>query len=168
MRATTAIVSGLLLCASFVTSAAPLRVFIAGDSTSATYPEWRRPMTGWGQVLGTFFDENVEVVNRAVNGRSTKSYIDEGRLDALAAELRRGDVLLVQFGHNDEKLEDPARYTDPRVEFRDNLRRMLAVARAAGAEPVLVTPVARRRFSWGDVADTHGDWAEAVRDVART
>ncbi len=168
MRATTAIVSGLLLCASFVTSAAPMRVFIAGDSTSATYPEWRRPTTGWGQVLGTFFDDNVEVVNRAVNGRSTKSYIDEGRLDALAAELRRGDVLLVQFGHNDEKLEDPARYTDPRVEFRDNLRRMLAVARAAGAEPVLVTPVARRRFSWGDVADTHGDWAEAVRDVART
>ncbi|HET7845101.1 MAG TPA: GDSL-type esterase/lipase family protein [Xanthomonadales bacterium] len=165
MRATRAIVIGLLAFASGAHAAT--RVFVAGDSTASAYPAERRPRTGWGEVLGTFFDDSVEVVNRATSGRSTRSWIDEGRLDAIAAELARGDVLLIQFGHNDEKQDDPARYTDPRSAFRDNLRRMVAVARQGGAEPVLVTPVARRRFAEGDVVDSHGAWSTAVRDVAR-
>ena len=166
MRSMLAVVLAVVLIAPGAACAAPKRLFIAGDSTASAYPEERRPRTGWGEVLGTFFDGGVEVVNRATSGRSTRSYIDEGRLDALAAELRPGDMLLIQFGHNDEKREDPARFTDPQTTFPANLRTMINVARGAGAEPVLITPVARRRFAGDEVVDTHGQWAEMVRYVA--
>jgi lysophospholipase L1-like esterase/mannose-6-phosphate isomerase-like protein (cupin superfamily) len=162
------IVAGLLLLLAAPTpavSAAVERLVIAGDSTASAYPASRHPRTGWGQVLGEFLDLPVE--NRAISGRSTRSYADEGHLAALGETLRAGDLLLIQFGHNDQKAEDPRRYADPQHDFPQGLRRFLALARERGAVPVLLTPVARREFdAEGRVRDTHGDWAAAARRVA--
>lgn len=163
------IVGGLLLVCFLAPAplhaAAVERLVIAGDSTASSYPPARHPRTGWGQVLGEFLDLPVE--NRAISGRSTRSYADEGHLAALGETLRSGDLLLIQFGHNDQKADDPRRYAEPRHDFPAGLRRMLALARERGATPVLLTPVARREFdAEGRVRDTHGDWAAAVRRLA--
>lgn len=144
-------------------------VFLVGDSTMADKPDpAHNPERGWGQLLPRFLDGGVAVRNVAVNGRSTKSFIDEGRWAAVLAELRRGDVVLVQFGHNDEKREDPARYTDPHTGYRRNLARFVAEARERGAAVVLLTPIVRRHFDAGHaLVDTHGDYPGVVREVAR-
>jgi DNA sulfur modification protein DndE len=148
------------------TCAAP-RVFLAGDSTMASKPA-DSPERGWGMALGAFFADAVAVDNRAMNGRSTKSFIDEGRWEKLAADLRAGDFVIVQFAHNDEKREDPKRYADPATTFRANLRRFIAETRAKGATPLLATPVCRRKFDTaGQLTPTHGAYPDAVRAVAR-
>ncbi|MBI5689212.1 MAG: rhamnogalacturonan acetylesterase [Verrucomicrobia bacterium] len=143
------------------------RLLLAGDSTMANKP-LDLPERGWGMALGAFFVDGVEVRNHAMNGRSTKSFIDEGRWDKLLAEVRAGDFVILQFAHNDEKKEDPKRYTDPATTFRDNLRRFIADVRGRSATPILATPVCRRRFdAGGQLLPTHGDYPDAVRAVAR-
>lgn len=144
----------------------PPRVFIAGDSTASAYPPERAPRQGWGQALGERFDPRVAVVNRAVSGRSTRSFIDEGHWDRLVAELAPGDWVLIQFGHNDQKAEDPRRFADPATTYRENLARFIRDVRARGAHPVLLTSVARRRFRDGRMVDTHGAWPPAMKAVA--
>jgi lysophospholipase L1-like esterase/quercetin dioxygenase-like cupin family protein len=143
------------------------RVFIAGDSTASAYGEERAPRAGWGMALPSFLGPRWEVRNEAISGRSARSFVEQGALDAIARDLRRGDVLLVQFGHNDEKREDATRYTEPRQEFPRWLMRYVAVARERGATPILVTPLARRVFDHGQLLDTHGEYAQAVRDLAQ-
>lgn len=146
----------------------PRQVFIAGDSTASAYGPERAPREGWGQQLQSFLDEDAYVVrNHAQSGRSSRSFIAEGWFDGMAAEMRAGDVLLIQFGHNDEKSEDPTRYNEPQRAFPESLGRYLALARRKGATPVLVTPVARRAFDRGQLLDTHGLYAQAVRDLAQ-
>jgi len=149
------------------TRAGPQRVFIAGDSTAATYGPERAPQAGWGQALQGYLDPTVwEVRNHAMGGRSTRSFIDEGRLDAIAKDIRRGDVLLIQFGHNDAKFEDPKRYTDPEGDYPRLLSRYIAVARDKGATPILITPVARLLYDFGSLLDTHGVYTRAVKELA--
>jgi len=143
------------------------RVFIAGDSTASDYGPERAPRQGWGMQLQSYLDPAAwEVRNHARSGRSARSFIEEGWLDGIAQDLRRGDVLLIQFGHNDEKREDPTRYDDPHVAFPAWLMRYVALARDKGATPVLITPVARRKFDKGQLLETHGPYAQAVRDLA--
>lgn len=155
-----------LLSLGTAAAAAP-RVFLAGDSTMADKP-LDLPERGWGMALGAFFQPGVAVRNHAMNGRSTKSFRDEGRWAKLTGELQAGDFVIIQFAHNDEKQEDPKRYADPAVAFRDNLRRFIAETRAKGATPVLATPVCRRKFDRdGKLVDTHGAYPDAVRAVAR-
>ena len=158
----------LALAAFFPAAAAELpRVFLAGDSTMADKP-LDLPERGWGMALGPLLRDGVAVRNHAMNGRSTKSFIDEGRWAKLAAELRPGDFVLLQFAHNDEKREDPKRFTDPATTFRDKLRRFVREARERGAVPLLATPVCRRKFdAAGKLLGTHGDYPAAVRAVAR-
>ncbi|MFI6658407.1 rhamnogalacturonan acetylesterase [Streptomyces sp. NPDC050523] len=140
---------------------------IAGDSTAAQKYADAAPETGWGMALPFFLREDLVVANHAVNGRSSKSFVDEGRLDAILALIRPGDLLLVQFAHNDEKSEDPARYTEPWTTYQDYLRRYVDGARAHGARPVLATPVERRRFDAdGNAVPTHGDYPAAMRALA--
>ena len=141
--------------------------FLCGDSLMADYPLSRAPMTGWGQVLSPFLSDNVYILNEAVNGRSTRSFLDEGRLERIALCLRPGDRLFIGFGHNDEKKEDPARYTSPEEDFPANLNRYIDTALEHGALPVLITPVVRRRFDGdGRLIPTHGDYPEVIRRVA--
>ncbi len=125
------------------------------------------PEYGWGELLPHYFSDPAMVINYAQNGRSTKSFIDEGRWQKLVDALQPGDWVIVQFGHNDEKKEDPKRYADPFGAYRDNLRRFVADVRAKGANPVLATPVARRKWNEaGELLDTHGGYPDAVRSVA--
>jgi DNA sulfur modification protein DndE len=147
-------------------AAAAPRVFMVGDSTMANKP-LDLPERGWGMVLPEYFREPAVVHNHAVNGRSTKSFIDEGRWDKVVGELQAGDFVIIQFGHNDEKKEDPKRYTDPATSYRDNLRRFVRESRAKGATPILATPVCRRKFDAnGHLENTHDGYPDAVRAVA--
>ncbi len=144
----------------------PPRILLAGDSTMADKP-LDLPERGWGMALGAFFKDGVTVQNHAMNGRSTRSFIDEGRWQKLLDATRPGDVTIIQFGHNDEKVEDPKRGTDPATTFRDNLRRFVRETRDTGATPILATPVARRKFDReGKLVETHGAYPAAVRAVA--
>lgn len=142
-------------------------VHIAGDSTAARKYADAAPETGWGMALAFFLGPGLTVANHALNGRSSKSFIDEGQLAALLPGVRPGDLLLIQFGHNDEKTEDPARGTDPYTTYQDCLRQYIAAARARRARPVLLTPVERRRFAAdGTARPTHGDYPAAMRALA--
>jgi DNA sulfur modification protein DndE len=160
----------LLACiatASFATAAETPRVFMIGDSTMANKP-LDLPERGWGMALGQFFVDPAMIQNHAVNGRSTKSFIDEGRWQKVLTELKPGDFVIIQFAHNDEKKEDPKRYADPAGSFRDNLRRFIKESRGKGAIPMLATPVCRRKFNaTGKLVDTHGAYPDAVRAVAK-
>ncbi len=143
------------------------RILYAGDSTVQLNKIDTYPQTGMGQVLSLYTRDGVEVKNFAKNGRSTKSFIDEGRLAAMERELRPGDLLLVQFGHNDEK-DDPARHTCPDTDFQENLLRFAQAAKERGARAVFVTPIARRLFDAQGrfCAGSHGAYPEAVKAAA--
>lgn len=162
-----------LLCSLLVSSlvvvsraaeAAPM-VHLAGDSTMATKP-LDLPERGWGMALHGLFKDPAMIQNHAVNGRSTKSFINEGRWQRLVSELRPGDFAIIQFGHNDEKVENPNVGTDPATTFRDNLRRFIKEVREKQATPILATPVARRKFVDGKLTPTHGVYPDAIRAVA--
>jgi lysophospholipase L1-like esterase len=142
---------------------AGIRVFVAGDSTAATYAASEAPRAGWGQALPVFLADRITVVNEALSGASSKSFVDLGRLDRILAAIAPGDYLLISFGHNDEKA-DVERHTDPYTTFQDYLRLYVDGARARHAHPVLVTPVERRRFdSTGHATASHGEYPEAMR-----
>lgn len=146
--------------------------YLCGDSTMADYPSSRAPMTGWGQMLPQVLaerypDHTIYVQNCAVNGRSSKSFIDEGRLHFIELCLRPGDKIFIQFGHNDEKL-DPARHTSSRRTYPARLSIFIATALRHGAQPILFTPIARRRFDPdGNLIPTHGRYPDAMRALAR-
>ncbi|WP_405926067.1 rhamnogalacturonan acetylesterase [Streptomyces sp. NBC_00035] len=142
-------------------------LYIAGDSTAAQKYADAAPETGWGMALPFFLRDGLEVANHAVNGRSSKSFVDEGRLDVVLQAIEPGDLLLVQFGHNDEKSADPVRYTEPWTTYQDYLRLYVDGARARGARPVLATSVERRKFDAdGNAVPTHGDYPASVRALA--
>ncbi len=143
-------------------------LFIAGDSTAAIKGAAEKPMTGWGEHLQPYFSPSLRVDNRAVNGRSTKSFLAERRLEAIESDFQAGDYLFIQFGHNDGKGNDPLRYADPDVEYRANLERFIDSARRRGGTPVLLTPVSRRRFLTNGIPDPHavGAYPEVMREVA--
>lgn len=169
MRSVAAVLLALAGGAAGAQTLAPpaQRVFVVGDSTACDYEPARAPRTGWGQVFGEWFDRGIDVRNRAQNGRSARSFVEQGWLYGVAREIGPGDLLLIQFGHNDEKFSDPARYTDPLAAFPLWLMQYVELARAVGATPVLITPVARRRFVGDRAVDAHGPYAEAVRALAR-
>jgi lysophospholipase L1-like esterase len=148
--------------------ARPITVYLAGDSTMAPKRPDRRPETGWGEALQQYFrPEDVRIANHAMNGRSTRTFIAEGRWQAIVDSLAPGDYVFIQFGHNDESVEKTDRYTPP-DDYRTNLRRMVADVRARHAQPVLLTPVYRRKFdAQGKLVDTHGVYPGIVRAVAR-
>lgn len=146
----------------------PATIFLAGDSTMAQKLSEKRPETGWGEMLGKHFREGiVKIDNRAQNGRSTKTFISEGRWQAIIDDLKRGDHVFIQFGHNDESKEKGQRYTPPE-DFRRNLVRFVSDVSAKGGIPVLLTPVMRRKFdNDGNFVDTHGEYPNIVRSVAK-
>ena len=145
----------------------PLRVFLIGDSTMADKLPADFPETGWGMPFSKLFNEAVEVQNHAYNGRSTKSFRREGRWAKVQAQLKKGDYVFIQFGHNDAKASDTARYAPSQTDFRENLTRYVAETRAKGGIPILLTPTQRRKFdSTGVFVDQHADYPNVVREVA--
>jgi len=145
----------------------PMRVFLIGDSTMADKLPADFPETGWGMPFSKLFNEAVEVQNHAYNGRSTKSFRREGRWAKVQAQLKKGDYVFIQFGHNDAKASDTARYAPSQTDFRENLTRYVAETRAKGGIPILLTPTQRRKFdSTGVFIDQHADYPNVVREVA--
>ena len=144
-------------------------VFMVGDSTMSDKPLFpAQPDRGWGQLLPLYFKADVRVRNLARNGRSSKSFRDEGRWDTVMQELRPGDFVIIQFSHNDQKAYDPKRYTDAFGSFKANLERYVREVRSVGGRPILATPVVRRKFDdQQELRDTHGDYPVAIRQVAR-
>jgi lysophospholipase L1-like esterase len=119
-------------------------------------------------ALGAHFVDPAMVHNHAISGRSTKSFIARGDWDKLLAELQPGDFVIIEFGHNDEKVKLPKTGTDVATEFPANLRRMVRDVRAKQATPLLATPVSRRKFDRaGKLVPTHGAYPDAVRAVAK-
>ncbi len=158
----------------------PVHIFMAGDSTMADKPLLRfvtdsitgesiaepHPERGWGQMFPYFFTDKVKVVNEAQNGRSTRTFIEEGRWAGIVERLQPGDFAIIQFGHNDAAENRPEKYTSPEG-YRRNLEMMVRQTREKGATPILCTPVARRRFdAQGKFYDTHGVYPGIVREVA--
>lgn len=143
-----------------------ITVFTIGDSTMANKKAEVAPETGWCQVFPIFVDQSVDIKNRAINGRSTKSFVAEGRWKSVLDSLRSGDYVFIQFGHNDEKIQDSTRYTEPFTSYRKNLERFVSETRAKGATPILFTPIVRRKFENGHLTDTHGNYPLVVRIVA--
>jgi lysophospholipase L1-like esterase len=156
----------LFLTALGCVPAGAATIHIAGDSTAANYSAERYPQSGWGQFLGCGLDGSLTVRNHAVGGRSTRTFIGEKRLDRIASEIKAGDILLMQFGHNDANRVKIERYADPMGAYRTNLARMIAVARSAGAQPVLDTPVTRRNWKDGRVVADFTPWSDAMRGLA--
>ena len=144
------------------------KIFWAGDSTVQTNDYTTYPQNGIGQVFPLFIKEEYQVENHAKNGRSTKSFMDEGRLKVIEERIGEGDFLFIQFGHNDEKKKDPTRYTEPFSSYIENLEIYINVARDHGATPVLITPLERRCF----MDETHlgigehSDYVAAMKQTA--
>ena len=143
----------------------PITIYMIGDSTMSIKEKSAYPETGWGMPFAIFWDKTVTVDNHAQNGRSTKTFINEGLWKPVAAGMKKGDYLFIQFGHNDE-VNTKASYATP-DEFRSNLTRFVTEAKNREVNPVLITPVTRRNFdAAGKVVDTHVVYAQIVRDVA--
>jgi lysophospholipase L1-like esterase len=143
-----------------------IKIFMAGDSTMSIKETKFYPETGWGMPFVYFWDSTVSVVNRAKNGRSTKSFRSEGLWQSIIQEAGEGDYVFIQFGHNDESKDNGERYSTPDT-FKMNLAAFVAESREKKANPVLFTPVARRRFDdAGNAMETHGIYSDLVRELA--
>ena len=144
-------------------------VHLMGDSTMAEKDlSGGNPERGWGMMFQNFLDDSVKVINYAQNGRSTKSFIDRGLWDKVKANLKPGDWLFIQFGHNDAKESDPERYAAPFGAYQDNLRLFVRTAKSMGVRPVLLTPVARRWFKENGLdRNCHTDYPAAMAQVAQ-
>lgn len=141
-----------------------IQLFVAGDSTAASYPDHEAPMAGWGQLLQEYFQEEARVFNVAKCGATTQSFIDSGRLKIIGDNIREGDYLFVQFGHNDQK----PRGTLADSTYKENLLKFIQVARKKKAIPILLTSVNRRKFDEnGKQVHTLAEFPQATRDLAK-
>jgi len=153
-----------LMCSSQQTT-----IYCIGDSTMSDKenPE-QNPEFGWAQVLPEFFTDMVTIDNRAVNGRSSKSFITEKRWDSVYQVLKPNDYVFIQFGHNDQKFKDSSRYTNPHITYRYNLIRFVKETREKGAIPILFSSIVRRNFNeYSSLIDTHGPYPAETRLVAQ-
>jgi DNA sulfur modification protein DndE len=152
---------------AFLEPGKKVTIFLIGDSTMANKPAGDNPEFGWGQFLPKYMTDEVEIQNHAMNGRSTKSFFDEHRWDTVMSRLKPGDFVMIQFGHNDQKVTDPNRSAPARTAYKENLIRYVNDARSKGATPILITPVMRRKFdAAGKFIDQHGDYPAVVKEVA--
>lgn len=158
----------LLLCshAAIASEQAVARLHLAGDSTMADKHPKDFPETGWGTPFATFFGDALQVINYAQNGRSTRSFRDEGLWDQLLAAVQPGDWVIIQFGHNDEAEHKRERYAPP-AQFEANLSQFIREVRARSATPILATPVTRRKFAGAAIVETHPHYSDRVIKVAQ-
>lgn len=156
-----------LLLFGFSSEKEGITIFTIGDSTMANKTKadhrWER---GWAMMLPEYFLPGVKIDNQAVNGRSSKSFINGGRWQKVVDQIKPGDYVFIQFGHNDNK-PDSTIHTDAETSFKANLTRFVSESREKGATPVLFTSIVRRAFSSdGKLRDTHGRYVEVVRELA--
>ncbi|MBX2971107.1 MAG: rhamnogalacturonan acetylesterase [Cyclobacteriaceae bacterium] len=167
MKRLTYIIGLLLVLSAWTTQPDPIVVYLIGDSTMSEKETQAYPETGWGMPFKYFFDNSVTVENHAKNGRSTRTFLEEFRWQPVADKLKAGDYVFIQFGHNDESKEKVDRYTAPE-DYKRNLIKFVQETRARKANPVLITPVGRRRFDGsGNVQETHAAYSPLVIEVAK-
>jgi lysophospholipase L1-like esterase len=142
------------------------RIYLAGDSTVQPYRPELPEQSGWGQYLADFLEADVEVINHAIGGRSSRTFVEEGRLEQLVYQLNAGDYLFIQMGHNDASANKPERYTDPHTDFKRYLGMYLDGARFKGATPVLFTPVGTLRWEDGRFINDFPEYCQAVLELA--
>ncbi|TDD94080.1 rhamnogalacturonan acetylesterase [Flavobacterium cellulosilyticum] len=144
-------------------------IYGIGDSTMANKVNPNEnPERGWGQMVPLFLSDKIQFDNRAVNGRSTRSFINEKLWDAVYNKLKPGDYVFIQFGHNDAKEKDSLRYTNPHTAYRHNLIRFVTETREKGATPIIFSSIIRRNFNEvGVLIPTHGDYTLEARLVAQ-
>ncbi len=143
-----------------------LTIWLIGDSTMSIKEKKAYPETGWGMPFANFWDSSVTIDNRAKNGRSSKSFMAENLWQPVVDNLKEGDYVFIQFGHNDESVNKAERYSTPE-QFKDNLIKYITESRSKKAIPVLITPVSRLKFEGNTAAETHPVYAQIVRDVAK-
>ena len=165
-----------ILLACFVTTTLNARgkqelftIHLCGDSTCAPKDMSKgSPERGWGMLFPHFCDDQVHIVNHARNGRSTKSFRTLGHWDRMMSQLKAGDYVFLQFGHNDAKQDDTVRYAAAYGAYTENLKTYIDEIRAKGATPVLLTPVSRRWFKNGVLDENcHTDYVPAMKAVAK-
>ena len=165
MKKSALIFTALTILAFSLPEKKKIKIFIAGDSTASIKETKAYPETGWGMPFVYFWDSSVTVVNKAKNGRSTKSFRNEGLWKQILDESSEGDYVFIQFGHNDEVPTKANATTE--VEFRNNLTVFISEAKSKKLNTVLLTPVARRKFdSSGKIVGTHDVYAQIIREVA--
>lgn len=143
------------------------KIYMIGDSTMQYNNIYAYPQTGWGQVLHLFCKNDCLVEVHAKNGRSTKSFIDEGRFDVVLQKLNKGDFVICQFGHNDEKEEDKTRYTQKDTTYIDNLKYFKEKVEEKGSHIVFATSISRRKFLNGICVDTHKGYPQAMLNYCK-
>lgn len=163
-----AVVLCLLVCCSFIFKQDKVTLYAIGDSTmSKANTADNYPGRGWMQMIGSFLNGQLNVVNQAASGRSSKSFRDEGHWTKVINRLKEGDYVFIQFGHNDAK-PDSLRHTSPQTTFKENLRNYVREVQRKKANPILLTSIVRRNFdSTGKLVDTHGEYVTVVRDLAK-
>lgn len=159
---------GIITQAQKATQQNEITIFMIGNSTVADKPYGDgNPEKGWGQVFPLYFKEGIRIENHAVNGRSTKSFIDQGRWEVVRQKIDPGDFVIIEFGHNDAKEEDSTRFADANTTYRWNLEKFVDETREKGGIPILATSIVRRRFdNAGKFYDVHGDYPKVGREVA--
>ena len=157
----------IFICAQAVQNSGIKTVLMIGNSTMAEKPyKGGNPEKGWGQIFPLYFKEGIKIENYAVNGRSTKSFLDEGRWSVIMDKINFGDYVIIEFGHNDSKKDDPKRFADANTDYRTNLIKFVNETRLKRGIPILATPIVRRRFDdQGNFYDVHGDYPKVVREV---
>jgi lysophospholipase L1-like esterase len=143
-----------------------IRIFLAADSTVQDYDVSEKNQGGWGEFLHTFLNKDIKVVNRAIGGRSSKTFIEEGRLVGILKEIEAGDYLIIQMGHNDSTISKPERYTEPFKTYKQYLKMYIEGARTNQAVPVLITPPARLHVEDGKFVNDFPDYCAAMKEVA--
>ena len=143
-----------------------ITVYSIGDSTMSNYNEARTLRRGWGQMLPQFFDNRLRFENVAVAGRSSKSFIAEKRWEKVIADMRPGDYVIIQFGHNDSIKKDTTRYTEPWSSYSENLKKFVTETRDKGGNPILAPSIVRHIFNGDTLDHALGEYPEAVRTVA--
>lgn len=144
----------------------PVNVWMIGDSTMSIKEAKSRPETGWGESVQQFMNESATVHDHAMNGRSSRSFISEGRWQNVFDSIQAGDFVIIQFGHNDQK-PDTLRHTDPFSTYKQTIKFYIEQSRSKGANPIVCSSIVRRHFdSTGTLIDTHGDYIVAAKEIA--
>lgn len=162
------VMSGHMAQGASIAYSKPVTLHLVGDSTMADKPKLAYPERGWGQLLPEFLLPSINVKNHGANGRSTKRFYDEGRWQVLLSELSEGDFVVIQFGHNDQKQDDPVRYADPDLAYPQYLTQFISDVKNKGANALIASSICRRHFDEnGKLKRTLKDYAQAAQKVAK-
>ncbi|MCY9668093.1 rhamnogalacturonan acetylesterase [Paenibacillus alginolyticus] len=143
-----------------------INIYLAEDSTVQEYTADWAPQAGWGQFIAEYFNSEVRFHNRGIGGRSSKTFVEEGRLEAILEEIGPGDYLFVQMGHNDSTTSKPERYTEPYTTYKHYLKMYIDNARLRGATPIFITPMARLHYEDGTFINDFPDYCIAMKLLA--